>query len=387
LIVMALNLRIAIAAVSPLLVTIEHDTGISTTVAGVLTTVPVVCFGAFALTAPRLIARFGMTRLLWLAMVVVTCGILVRLAPSLVALFAGTAIIGCGIAVGNVLLPGLIKRDFQARSRLMLALYGVALFVGAAIPAGLTVPIQHGLGIGWRLALALWAVVAVVALLVWAPYAREGDVQAGLGAGTPEVGAAQPEPVRGLWRDRVAWFVTAFMGLQSLGYYATLSWLPTLFEDHGMTSARAGWMLSYSTFPGMAAALLTPVAARWVRSPVLVMTSIACCAGAYAGLIAAPVSLSYLWMTLLGIGQGILLNRALTYIVARAPDSHHAAHLSTMAQGVGYLVASAGPFALGALHDLTGGWTVPLIALMVVLLPMLIAGLGAGRERLVLAGD
>lgn len=376
LILVALNLRIAIAAVSPLLRSIERGAGLSTAAAGLLTTVPVICFGIFALSTPRLIVRFGMSRLLALAMAVVTVGIAIRLAAPVVALFVGTAVLGSGIAVGNVLLPGIIKRDFHRRAPLMLALYAVSLNVGAALPAGLTVPIQHALGLGWRQALALWGIAALLSLALWAPYARVERA--------PATDMPEAEPVGGLWRDRVAWLVTLFMGLQSFGFYATLSWLPTLFEDHHMHAARAGWMLSYSTFPGMAGALLAPLLARRRGPAPVVVGSAACYAVAYAGLIADPVPLAYLWATVLGFAQGLALNLALGFIVARARDSHQAAHLSTMAQGVGYLLASAGPFLLGALHDLTGGWTVPLLMLVAVMVPFLACGLGAGRNRYVL---
>jgi CP family cyanate transporter-like MFS transporter len=180
--------------------------------------------------------------------------------------------------------------------------------------------------------------------------------------------------------------VTGFMGLQSLGYYSGVAWIPTLLQDHGMSAGQAGWMLSYSSFPGLATALITPLAVRGRsrRAATLVVASVVTCAIGYLGLVAAPVSLAYLWMTALGIGQGMTISLALSFIVARAPDVHHTAHLSTMAQGVGYLIASAGPLGLGVLHDVTGGWTVPMITLTVILVPMLIAGIGASRNRHVL---
>ncbi|MBO0769623.1 MAG: MFS transporter, partial [Solirubrobacterales bacterium] len=167
------------------------------------------------------------------------------------------------------------------------------------------------------------------------------------------------------------------------GYYATLSWLPALLKDHQMASAQAGWMLSFSAFPGMAAALATPLLAKRVPERLLVGGVVGFCGAAYLGLVLAPVSLAYLWMVLLGVGQGLGINLALGFIIARAPDSGLAAQLSTMAQAVGYLLAAAGPFLLGALHQLSGEWTLPLIALGVVLVPLGICGLGASRERFV----
>jgi MFS transporter, CP family, cyanate transporter len=194
---------------------------------------------------------------------------------------------------------------------------------------------------------------------------------------------------RGLWSDRLAWMVTGFMGLQSLGYYSALAWIPTLLEAHHMSASQAGWMLSYSSLPGLAAALVTPllIRGRVRRTRISVLTAVVLCACGYLGLATAPVSLPYLWLTVLGLGQGMCISLALGFIVARAKDVHHTAHLSTMAQSVGYLIASVGPFGLGALHDLTGGWTVPMLALTAVLVPVLIAGLGASRDRHVLSPD
>jgi MFS transporter, CP family, cyanate transporter len=375
----ALNLRIAVAAVSPVLDDIERDTGMSATIAGLLNTVPVVCYGLFALAAPLLIRRFGMRRLLLLTMTVITAGIALRLWSPLVALFAGTAIIGAGIAVGNVVVPGLIKQDFSQRAGLMTGLYSVSLFLGAAASAGFTVPLEHVTGLGWRPDIALWGVPAILAIAMLAPYAAAKP--AGVRTGPP------PSRPEGLWSDRLAWMVTGFMGLQSLGYYSLLAWVPTLLEAHHMSASQAGWMLSYSSFPALAAALAGPILIRGRvrRARILVVAAVVLCACGYLGLATAPVSLPYLWLTVLGLGQGTCLGLALSFIVARAPDVHHTAHLSTMAQSVGYLIASVGPFGLGALHDLTGGWTVPMLALTAVLIPLLIAGLGASRDRHVLS--
>jgi MFS transporter, CP family, cyanate transporter len=378
LLVSALNLRMAIGALSPVLGTIQRDLGLSSAVAGLLSTVPVLCFGLFALTTPRLIRRFGMERLLLLAMIVITAGIALRVLPPVAALFAGTAVLGAGIAVGNVLVPGLIKQDFPGKAGLMTGLYSVSLFVGPALSAGLTVPIMHATGLGWRPAIAVWGVVAVLAAVLLFPRAARSPRPGG-------TAAARRRP-QGLWKDPLAWMVTGFMGLQSLGYYSGVAWIPTLLQDHGMSAGQAGWMLSYSSFPGLATALITPLAVRGRsrRAATLVVASVVTCAIGYLGLVAAPVSLAYLWMTALGIGQGMTISLALSFIVARAPDVHHTAHLSTMAQGVGYLIASAGPLGLGVLHDVTGGWTVPMITLTVILVPMLIAGIGASRNRHVL---
>lgn len=375
LVVVALNLRLAIAAVPPVLGQIRHATGLSSAGGGLLTALPIFCFGLVAIAAPRLIRRFSMAPLLGLTMVAVAAGSALRLAPSLAALFAGTAVIGSGIAVGNVLVPSLIKRDFGGKLALLLALYSLALCLGGAIPAGLTVPLEHVTGLGWRPAVAVWGLVAVVALLLWLPHARGGE-QSGAPAERPSFSA--------LLRDPLAWCVTLFMGLQSFGFYASFSWIPTLLEDHGTSNGTAGWLLSYSLLPSMLAAFVTPALVRRTRPAALVVLSGLLCGGAYAGLLAAPSSATYLWMTLLGLSQGALLALALGFIVARAPDTQHAAQLSTMAQSIGYLLASSGPFIVGALHGATGGWALPMVVLLCALVPLTISGLVASEDRYVL---
>jgi MFS transporter, CP family, cyanate transporter len=384
LMVVALNLRIAIAAVSPVLDDVQASSGFSSTVGGVLTTLPVICFGAFALLTPRLISRFGMDRLLFGAVAVLVAGIAIRLIPDVAALFAGTVVVGAAIAVANVLLPGLIKRDFPDQVGLLIGVYSMALYSGAALASGLTVPLEHALGTGWRPTIGLWAIPAVVALLAWSPALRFGRAPSAARATAPGVDE-RSLTVRRLCADPVARCVAGFMGLQSLGYYAALAWLPTLFEDHGMSAGQAGWMLSFSSFVGMAASLTTPTLARRAGHKWLaVVVSIGLCAVGYLGLLADPVPLAYVWMIGLGLGQGAAISLALGYIVLRSPDARHAAQLSTMAQGSGYLIASAGPFGLGLAHAVTGSWTVPMAILAAMLFPELLAGLGASRERYIL---
>jgi MFS transporter, CP family, cyanate transporter len=379
LIFVVLNLRLAVAAIPPVLGEIERETGLSSAAAGVLTALPLICFGAVALLTPPLFRRVRMAPLLLLTMIAIVVGIAIRLDSALVALYAGTIVLGSGIAVANVLVPGLIKRDFPSQAAIMVGLYSVGLSLSGAISAGLTVPVEDLFNIGWRPAVAVWGIFAVLALLLWAPQVRLPE--------PTESGPPEPAVGRALWRDRLAWSVTIFMGLQSLAFYTTLSWLPAILEDHGMSQGAAGWILSYSFFPAMAASFATPVIQRRIGwQPALVVALVAVWGSAYVGLILGPADAPYVWGTLLGIGQGISLALGLGFIVARAPDSHLTAHLSTMAQGVGYLIAAAGPFLVGALHALTNGWTIPLLLLIANLVPLTIVGFVACREGHVLEG-
>lgn len=386
LLMIAVNLRMGVASVGPVLPAIEQDLGIPAAAAGLLTTIPVFAFGAFAFLTPTLTRLIGLHRLLALTMVVVAVGIGIRLLPSPVALFGGTVLVGAGIAVANVCMPAVIRQDFAHRIGLMMGLYSTSLFLGAAAAAALTVPFMTALDGSWRGALAIWAIPAVLALLVWLPRAMRAVTASPTTSGTPVDAIVEPrdEPrMSALLRDPVAWAVTGFMGLQSLSYYAALTWIPTLLQDAGVPVSDAGLLLSYSSLPGIAAALLVPTTMRRLRPSWLpvVLSALLCAAGLIGLLVAPGGAAPWVWMTLLGFGQGAAIALSLTYIVLRAPDARHTAHLSTMAQGVGYLVAGLGPIGLGMLHAAVGGWALPVAALVILLGVQAFAGAAASRER------
>jgi MFS transporter, CP family, cyanate transporter len=372
-VLVAANLRPAVVGVSPLLSEIQSSERLSATTAGVLTALPVLCFGLMAPVAPLLARRIGIERALLAALVLLTAGFLVRSSGPLAALFAGTVLIGSAIAVGNVLLPSLIKRDFAHRTGLMTGLYTMAIAGGGALAAGVTVPVAQAAGLGWRAALASWALFVVVALVCWLPHARRAE-----------------RPVRvdgirvgGLWRDALAWQVTVYMGLQSLGYFAVTAWLPALLVDRGYDPVVAGWLLALSTAAGIAGATIAPMlATRGRRQRGLALGITAVAAVGLLGVL-APIGVEPVAVLLLGWAQSAALGLSLTLVAVRAPDAAHAAQLSGMAQSVGYVLAATGPFAVGALHDVTSGWTVPLLLLLALLAVQGTAGVLAGRDRLV----
>jgi CP family cyanate transporter-like MFS transporter len=375
-ILLALNLRPLVVAVSPLLPTIRADTGMTAAEAGLLTTLPVLCFGALAPLAPRLGRRFGVEPTLLATMVVIAIGAAVRVLAPVPALLAGTVLIGGAIAVANVLIPGVIKRDFPARTGLMTGLYTMTLSGGPALAVGTTIPLARATGLSWRAALALWGVPAVLAVIVWLPQVRRHTRLRASEARAVE------HPVRGLWRSPLAWAVTGYMGLQSLSFYTSSAWLPTRLADAGMSGAAAGAMLSVSTVVSILGALAAPtLAGSAARSMLTVLASAALAVAALVGLLVVPLTATWLWFVLLGLGQGSALSLAMLFIVRRAPDTMHAAQLSSMAQCCGYLLASVGPTALGALHDLTAGWPIPLVALLLIQLPQTAAALVAAQDR------
>jgi MFS transporter, CP family, cyanate transporter len=376
-VLVAANLRPAAAGIGPLIDRIQSDTGLSNAGADVLVALPVLCFGALAPLAPALARRFGPRPAIAGALGLLLLGLLVRLLPGLGFLFVGTAIAGTAIAVGNVLLPVLVRGNFPDRLGLVTGMYSTALIGFAALAAGVSVPVANAFGGGWRAGLAVWAIPAAIALVVWAPQvARRRD-----GAASP---ADQIAGARSLLHDKVAWAVTMFFAIQSAGFYATLAWLPSVFHSHGASSSKAGLLLSIALIAGLIPALAVPTfAARTRDQRAFVCVFVAIIATGWIGVIVAPMSVPYLWVVLLGFGQNAAFPLALTLIVLRGGTVTSTAGLSTLVQTVGYLIAAVAPFAIGAVHDITGSWTPALFVLLALLVPQLIVGLAAARDRVV----
>ncbi|WP_184395343.1 CynX/NimT family MFS transporter [Rhizobium sp. BK650] len=347
LVLIAFNLRPVFSSASTLLPEIRAELDLSALGASLLTTLPVVCLGAFSPLAPRLAQRIGSERTLLCVLLLLTIGTALRGLSSIPLLFLGTALAGAAIAVGNVLLPGLVKRDFAANAALMTGLYTMALCAGAASAAGLTLPIEHALGGSLEGALAVWALPVLVTGLIW----------------MPQVVASGRQPrrsgfrVEGLWRDRLAWQVTLFMGLQSALAYCVFGWLVPILRERGLDGVTAGGIVSASVMVQAAACLVVPhIAVRGRDQRLINVTLCALAVAALLGLLFAPLSTVWLWAVLQGIGQGGLIAAAMTAIVLRSRDPHVAAHLSGMAQCVGYLLAAIGPFIVGLIRGWTGSF-------------------------------
>ncbi len=370
----AANLRPAFASVGPVLDELRADLDLDTTGAALLTTVPVLCLGLLAPTAPRLARRLGIEGTLTLALVVLLAGLLVRVAAGSAVLFTGTVAAAGAIAVANVLIPALVKRDLSGRAGTVMGIYTMSLSGFAAVAAGVTVPVGQLVGGGWRAGLGMWAALPVLALLAWVPLIRTNRAPAATAATTSAA------PSRSLLRDPLAWQVTLFFGLQSLSFYAVLAWLPSIYRDAGMPPAAAGLLLSVATLVQAPASLVIPrLAARARDQRGLVLLAVVLIAAGFVGVLLAPMAAPYVWVALLGAGLGAGFALALLFTVLRAPTSAETARLSAMAQTIGYTLAAAGPFLVGALHAATGAWTAALVLLLALTIPQLLTGLRAGR--------
>jgi CP family cyanate transporter-like MFS transporter len=416
LVLVALNLRPAIASVPPVLPDIQRDLGLSGTGAGVLTALPVLCLGLFAPAAAWLAGRFGVDRVVAWALVVLGAGTLARALGGAAVLFAATFLAGIGLAVGGALLPGIVKAHFPAdRAATVTGLYTTGLAGGALLAAALTVPLRNLFGGSWAPALAVWALPAAAALLVWRQVAAPtapgrppgspeplGEPGAGVGgsrgpadeAAPPGGGgprnlgpAAEPVPAAGgglPWRSGLAWRVTLYTGLQSLLFYAALTWLSPLYRAQGWSAERAGLLLAVFSLSQLAATLGLPALADRTgdRRPWIALAVGACTAGLLVVAV-APMAAPWLAAAVIGFGVGGQFAMALTLLVDTAADPAASRRLSGMAFLVGYLLAAAGPAAVGVLYDATGGFTAAFLALTAIGVVTLALGVSVRRGAVV----
>ncbi|GAA2426569.1 MFS transporter [Actinomadura vinacea] len=379
LVLVAVNLRPAIVAVGPLLTEIRDDFDLSGTAAGALTTLPLLFFGAYGLAAPFLRRAPRSEALLVAGMGLLVVALLLRMLDAPAALFTGSLIAGIAISLGNIAIPAIIKRDHPGSITLVTSIYTVAITSGAALSAAVVIPIENALDSSWRVPLTLFALPAAVAGLVWLPRLLRAPAPSTPAGTPPGRGAA-----KAVWRSGLAWNVTFFMGVQSLLAYVTAGWLATILQDRGMTEETSGYVFALTNLLQASGALAVPLLARRMRDQrPLVLIAVALTMAGFSGITWTPVGASWLWASVLGIGQGIGFATALSLLGLRAHDARVAVQLSGMAQGCGYVIAALGPLAVGALHDATGGWNAPIAAVLAVTAALAIPGLAAGRNRVI----
>jgi MFS transporter, CP family, cyanate transporter len=391
-VVLAVSLRASITGLPPVFPELQSALHVSASTLALLAATPVLCFGVFSGAGAPLSRQFGEERVLGFALGLLALGLLLRSASPSLLLFPGTIMAGAAIALMNVLLPSLVKRRIPERAGVLIGLYLLMLTGGAVVASLIAVPIFNGAGAGEspgsaavRLSLGMWAGPALLAAVFWVPQLRyhPRPEPSGLASARPARTQSRPGALS-MGRSRLAWHVTLFLGLQSLTYYATLSWFPTMFRDRGVSAAHAGDLLALMNLGNAVTALFIPVIAqrsadqRWLAAVATTATG-----AGVAGGIFGPASAAVPVMLLLGLGQGATLGLGIFYTMARAPDPVTAAALSSFAQGIGYLIASVGPLVVGFLHDATGGWTVPGVVLLVAAGLQLVSGWLGGRARTV----
>lgn len=370
----AVNLRPALAGVGPLIGLIREDTGLSNSMLGLLTSLPLIAFGVFSTLTPLFTRRFGVSGTLAGALFLLAVGIIIRSMPSVFALYFGTALFGVAIALCNVLIPGLVKRNFPHKSGRITSLYSSVLGIGAALAAGVSLPLTIDFDMGWRGSLGIWAVLALIGFFVWLPQIWKVKK-------APHTRSFR-KAMKNLSGSALAWKIALFMGLQSFAFYAVLAWLPEILQSYGYDSVYSGWMLSISQVTGILGSLFIPTLAGKKRNQrffVLVLVLIELVS--IVGLMLPQIGLIPVWVSLIGFGLGGTFGLALLFIVIRSDDSDTANELSGMAQSVGYFIAAIGPIIFGTIFDFTGVWLYPLGLLFVLAFVKLYVGLGAAKDE------
>lgn len=376
----ALNLRPAITSLGALLEEVRDGLGMSGSVAGLLTSVPPLCFAVFGVMAPRLARRFGPGAVVCAGMVAITAGLLLRpYVGSTGGFLAASALALMGIAVSNVLMPVIVKRWFPDRVGSMTGLYSMALALGTASAAAVTVPMTEALGGSWQTGLTVWAALAAVAVLPWIPFVRDRGASSTASENHARVAAPQLR----ITRSRTAWALAVYFGLQATGAYITMGWMAQIFRDAGVHAGTAGLLLALTMVMGVPLAFVIPrLATRLPHQGPIVLALGACGLIGYAGLYLAPVAGAWVWALLLGVSN-CSFPLALTMVGMRARTSAGVAQLSGFAQSTGYLISIPGPLLVGVLYQHSGGWGLPIALMAGLMIPQMAVGVLAGRNRTV----
>lgn len=379
---LAANLRAGITAVGPVLDPIRADLGIGGSAASFLISLPLVAFAAISPLAPSLARRVGLEWTLGGSLLALAAAIVLRSVPVPGMIWIGTVLLGIAVAILNVLLPALVKREYPDQVGRVTGIYTAVQSGVAAVAAGFSVPIADATAAGWRLSLGIWAGLALIGFAVFLPQIR-ARYRPRNDAGADVLPVEPVAPDARLRSSAVAWQVTLFLGLQSTVYYTVITWWPTIEQDHGISAAAAGWHQLVFQLLGITGALAAATLIhRWTSQSLLTAGLALLAPLGVLGQIVAP-SGALIWIALLGIAGGATITIALSLFGLRTHNHHRAASLSGMAQSVGYLLAAFGPVMIGILHDAMAGWTVPLLVLFGVGLLEVVFGFLAGRDRFV----
>lgn len=369
-------LRAPITSVGPVLFHIEQALHLDAVGAGLLNAIPLLMFSVLSLVAPAVGRRHGPVRVLAGALAAIALGTVLRSLPLAGAIWIGSLALSAGIAFANVLLPGLVKKEFPGRAAGLIGLYAATMAGTAGLASGLAVPIASWPGLDWRWSIGAWALLAFLALAAWLPQLASRGAPAGSAA-------IEVAPHASVWKSAIGWQVSLFFALLSVVFYATIDWYPSYAGSVGISPGRAGTDLLVYQLVAVAANL--GCASLIKRTADQVLLGFACgllmLIGS-AGLLFAP-AYDLVWMVCSGLSSGMAMVTALTLFTLRTRNHHQAAELSGMAQFIGYLGGALGALLVGALHQLTGAWLWPLAFLVACSALVMVFAALAGRRRLI----
>ena len=378
LIFISLVLRPPVGSIGPLVDELKRVEGLSLFQVGLLTSIPVVCFGLGAFASPALVKRLTLNRAMMWVLVALLIASALRLVGGFVPLITFTVIIGLAIAVGNVLIPTIVREQFPDKLALITGVYVTLLAISASLSASIAVPSSNYLG-GWRMALAIWLVPTLAAIIFWYPVSKvskHAEV-------TTEVTHAEER--RAVLRSPLAWAIVAFFGLQSTGFYALLNWLPSLLIDRGFTPVEAGTLLGLCTSIGIPTGFLIAMVIRRFKSLSLLAVVVSTFTLSGLVILLLEPKQAVLACVVTGFGFAATFPLSLTLVGSRASTSTQTTQLSALSQGWGYLIAAVGAFIFGYLKDVTGGWTSSLLVMIGLTAIQVVAGAFAGRDQKIAA--
>ncbi|MGY3704063.1 CynX/NimT family MFS transporter [Vagococcus martis] len=374
-IVVAMNLRSPITSVGPLVGIISENLSLSGGQAGLITTIPLMAFAIISPIAPKLANKWTIERTIFGALMVLIVGMFLRAIPQLFFLFLGTTLLGAAIAICNVLIPGLVKKEFPDKSGLVTGIYSVSMNLTGAIASGISIPLVKKVGFDWNVALGLWSVLALIAFIFWLPQLKRHD------KGVTEI---KLEENSSIWASSLAWSVTLFMGIQSFIFYVLVAWMPEMLVDKGLSTAQAGGMLSLLQMTLLPVTFIVPIIAeKRPNQKSFVWVAFLLFASGIVGLMGNNMTITTFSIMEIGVAGGIAFSLSMMFFNLRTTSAKQAAELSGMAQSVGYLLAATGPFLFGFLHDVTNTWKTSLIILLAMTVVLLFVGLNSAKNRVI----
>lgn len=375
---LAANLRAPLTSVGPVVAELSKDLSLSNTAAGFITTIPLMAFAFLSGIMPRISRKFGMEIVLFSSLILLGLGLAMRSMGSITTLFIGAALVGIAITVGNVLMPPYIKKYFPEKVGSVMGIYSVAMNLTAALAAGFSINLGKIANLGWKSSLGIWIILTVFTLLIWLPQIKNNAKSATLQK------EEENAPKINLYKSRLAWAVTIFMGLQSLLYYCLTAWLPKVMQTWGMSVEASGWVLSYVQFAQLPTTFLGAIIATRMKDQRLLAASVGVlCSVGIIGLLIFKTQFVVLWCVLIGIGSGLAFSLSMLFFVLRTKHTAHATKLSGMAQSFGYLIAACGPPIFGAIYDVSLSWSWSFIFLLLLTAVLFIAGIIAGKNTII----
>lgn len=371
------NLRAPITSVGPVINLIQIEYHLTNSMAGFITTVPLLAFAIFSPFVAKINHKFGHGLTMLSGIVLIIIGELVRSYLGVFGLFIGTIFIGIGIAIGNVLIPSVIKHKFKKNVGNIISIYITSMCIFAALGAGISIPATNIFG--WNTSLSMWVVLALIALLIWLPQLKKSEGY----NNNDDLAIQEAMKSKSIWKSPLAWWVTLYMGTQSLLFYTLIAWVPSIVIFKGLDSNFAGMMVLLFQLVGLPATLLVPIIANKIKHQKLIATIISLnyLFGMIMFLFATTSLGIIISMVFIGIGTGGAISLAIGFITLRTPHAKKAAELSGMSQSAGYLLAAVGPIFMGLLYDITKSWTSSIILLIVAIILLTIFGLKAGRAE------